>query len=77
MYQVSIDPDKTAWARQVKDQGLEWVSVIDPGNISRTLELYNVQKVPAIYVIDKKGDIVKKDLFNMTELEKLISTLVR
>lgn len=77
VYQVCADPDKTAWARQVKDQGLEWVSVCDPGNISGTLNLYNVRNIPAMYIIDKNGNIVEKDVFDPAKLEKVISKLVR
>lgn len=77
VYQICIDADKTAWARQVKDQGLEWVSVCDPGNISGSMNLYNVQKVPAMYIIDKNGDIVDKDLFELDKLERRIAKLVR
>lgn len=77
IYQVCADVDKTVWARQVKDQGLEWVSVCDPGNVSRTLDLYNVQKLPALFIIDKSGDIVEKDIFDPAKLERSISRLVR
>lgn len=77
VYQVCADTDKTAWASQVKAQGLEWVSVCDPGNVSGTLNLYNVTNIPTLYVIDKKGDIVEKDIFEPAKLEKVISRLVR
>lgn len=77
VYQVCADVDKTAWARQVKDQGLEWVNVCDPGNISRTLDLYNVQKIPALYVIDRGGNIIEKDIFDPVKLERTIARLVR
>jgi peroxiredoxin len=77
VYQVCVDPDKTAWARQVKDQNLEWVSVCDPANMTGTLNLYNVQKIPALYIIDKDGNIVEKDVFDPVKLEKVISRLVR
>ena len=77
VYQVCVDADKTAWARQVKDQGLEWVSVCDPGNITRTLQLYNIQKLPALYIIDKEGNIVDRDMFDLAKLEKTIARLVK
>ncbi|MBO7764764.1 MAG: TlpA family protein disulfide reductase [Bacteroidales bacterium] len=77
IYQVCADMDKTAWATQIKDQGLEWVSVCDPGNVSRTLDLYNIRKIPALFIIDKNGDIVEKDLFDPAKLEKAVARLVR
>ena len=30
VYQVGLNSDKTAWAMQVKEQGLPWISVCDP-----------------------------------------------
>lgn len=77
IYQVCADMDKTAWATQIKDQGIEWVSVCDPGNVSRTLDLYNIKKIPALFIIDRKGDIVEKDLFDPAKLEKAVARLVR
>ncbi len=77
VYQVCADADKTAWATQVKSQGLEWVSVCDPGNMTGTLNLYNVTRIPAMYIIDKNGNIVEKDVYDTDKLEKIISRLVR
>jgi peroxiredoxin len=77
VYQVCADADKTAWASQVKSQGLEWVSVCDPGNMTGTLNLYNVTTIPTMYIIDKKGNIVEKDIYDTDKLEKVISKLVR
>lgn len=77
VYQVCADYDKTAWASQVKSQGLEWISVCDPGNVSGTLNLYNVTNIPALFIIDKKGNIVEKDIFDVAKLEKVVSRLVR
>lgn len=77
VYQVSVDTDKTAWARQVKDQELQWVSVCDPGNIAQTLNLYNVTKLPALYIIDKGGNIYAKDVFDIKKLDGMIAELVK
>ncbi len=77
IFQVSVDADKTAWARQVKDQGLKWISVSDPGNMSQTLNLYNVSKLPALFIIDRQGNIHAKDVVDIDKIEKIVSGLVR
>lgn len=77
IYQVSIDSDKTAWAGVVKGQGLEWASVCDPGNSYQTLNLYNLTKIPALFVFDKEGNVAGKDLYKEGELRKLIGSLVK
>lgn len=77
IYQVSVDNDKTAWARAVSEQDLPWISVCDGlGSASPAVTTYNIQKVPTIYVIDKSGTIAAKDIFD-TELENKIKSLLR
>jgi peroxiredoxin len=77
IYQVSVDTDKTAWARAVAEQNLPWISVCDGfGSGSVAVSTYNIQKVPTIYVIDKSGTIAAKDIFD-AELERKIATLLK
>lgn len=77
IYQVSVDTDKTLWANTVARQQLPWINVCDGlGSASQAVTTYNVDKVPALYVIDKNGVIVGKDMFD-SKLESLISSLVR
>lgn len=79
IYQISFDADKTAWARNIKDQDLPWVSVHDAlGSSSQYLSLYNVTALPSMYIIDKGGNLVpEKDLFDTVKLDALIGKLVR
>ncbi|HCV16090.1 MAG TPA: hypothetical protein DF637_07145 [Rikenellaceae bacterium] len=77
IYQVSVDTDKTAWARAIAEQNLPWVSVCDGfGSGSVAVSTYNIQKVPTIYVIDKSGTIAAKDIYD-AELERKIATLLK
>jgi len=77
IFQVSVDEDKTAWARAVDDQMLPWTSVCDGlGAKSPAIRTYNLTKVPALFVIDKSGTIVAKDVYG-AELERVISNLTR
>lgn len=74
IYQVSIDVDKAAWATAVKEQELPWISVCDGlGAQSPVLPLYNVSKVPMLYIFNKEGDIIEKDIYGKAELDAAIA----
>lgn len=75
VYQVAIDTSKPLWITAVQEQQLPWVSVSDlRGRGSASLGLYNVQKLPANFLIDKDGTIVARDIYGK-ELEKKLDEL--
>lgn len=72
VYQVAIDSSKALWITAVQEQQLPWISVSDlRGRASSALSLYNVQKLPANFLIDKQGSIVAKDIYGRSLDEKL------
>ena len=73
IYQVALTTDKTAWAVQVKEQKVPWISVCDPmGASSAAATAYNVKQLPAMFLISKDAEIVAKDLFDLNKLESEI-----
>ena len=77
IYQVGLNSNKTAWAMQVKEQGLPWISVCDPAaGASVGAMLYNITQLPAMYVISRDGSIQSKDVFDMRMLENEIRRLL-
>lgn len=73
IYQVSLDIDKPSWAATVRSQGLPWISVNDGYGVeSPSVAAYNIVKIPTLYVIDRKGDIVASDVFEKDALESVI-----
>lgn len=74
IYQVGINLDKTAWAMQVKEQELPWISVCDPA--ARSAVLYNVTRLPAMYLISRDGNIESRDIFDMRLLDTEIRRLL-
>ena len=63
IYQVAIDTSKAAWINVIQEQKLPWISVCDlKGDASPVIGEYNIRKLPANYIIDRKGQIVGKDL---------------
>lgn len=78
IFQVSVDTDKAYWANTVREQKLPWISVCDGlGTQTLSLKSYNVSKLPAMFIIDKSGQIADKDVFDESKLDALIGKLVR
>ncbi len=71
---VSLDKDRDAWIKAVKEDGLTWVQVIDPdGNVANR---YSVNSIPSTFLLDKEGKIVAKNLRGDAlnkQMEKLLS----
>ena len=64
VYQVAVDSSKPLWITAVQEQQLPWISVCDfRGRNSPALGLYNVQKLPANFLIDREGIVVARDLY--------------
>ncbi len=59
IYQISLDSDEHFWKNAANN--LPWITVRDPQSVySSFLSVYNVNKVPTAFVIDKKGDVVAR-----------------
>ena len=72
VYQVAIDTSKATWITAVQEQQLPWISVSDlRGRGSAALGLYNVQKSPTNFLLDKEGNIVARDIHGKELDEKL------
>lgn len=64
IYQVALDTEKAEWITSVQDQKLPWISVCDfNGDQSMAVLHYNIQKIPSNIIIDKKGNVVGRDIF--------------
>lgn len=72
IYQISVDQDEKLWKKAIKDDQLSWTNVCDlkTGSVQAT-RLYNIQQVPANYLIDKRGEIVGKNLYGLALEEKI------
>ena len=59
IYQVSLDNDAHFWKNAVIN--LPWISVRDPqSTYSSIAVVYNIQQLPTLFLIDKKGNLVKR-----------------
>lgn len=69
---VSLDKDKNAWLKAIKDDKLSWKQVSDLKYWnSDAAALYNVQAIPYNVLIDPQGKVIATEL----RAEQLVSTL--
>lgn len=77
VYQIAIDNSKTLWINSVQEQALPWISVSDlQGEASTALSLYNIQKLPSNFLIDKGGNIVARNVYGNV-LEQRLNSLTK
>jgi len=56
IYQISLDSDLHFWKNAASN--LPWACVRDPQSVySQTAALYNVKQLPAIFILDRKGNL--------------------
>lgn len=68
IYFVDENPNEQVWRQAVEDLNTPWINVRDNGLASK---IYNVNKLPANYILEVEGTIEGKDLFNAYLPEKL------
>lgn len=60
---ISLDKDKSAWLKAVKDDKLSWTQASDLNSFQGAAEmLYQIQAIPSNFMIDPKGIIVEKNV---------------
>ncbi len=61
---ISMDTNKTLWEGAIKRVGLPWrhVSSLKGMNRCPVAKMYQVVAIPKLYIIDKDGKIIDKDL---------------
>jgi hypothetical protein len=59
IYQVSLDTDLHLWSNAAVNA--PWITVIDPQSYySKIAALYAVRRLPAFFLIDRSGNMVKR-----------------
>ena len=72
VYQVAVDTSKALWITAVQEQQLPWISVSDlRGWTSPAVTTYNVQRLPANFLIDREGNVVARNIYGKSLEEKL------
>ena len=76
IFQVSLDKSKDNWLKAIKNDQLDWIHVSDLQFWnSVVVPLYNIQSIPANFLLDKEGNIISKNLRGSQLGEKLSEIL--
>lgn len=76
IYQVSLDYNKNAWAQAIEYEELPWINVSDLSYPESIIAgNYNIQSLPANYLLNRAGVIVGKNL-SISELNSRIPDLI-
>ena len=76
IYGVSLDSKEASWKAAIQKDGLTWKHVSDlKGWKSSAAQLYKVRSIPATFLLDREGRIVKSG-FRSNQLEALIIPLL-
>lgn len=74
--QVSLDTDKAKWLSAITEDGLPWKHISDlKGFPGPDAVKYDIESIPANFLLNKKGVIIAKNLRG-DELEKKLSQLL-
>ena len=72
VFGVSLDRKKEDWLKAIEKDGLSWTHVSDLQYFnSEAAQLYNIQAIPATYLLDKEGKIIAKNLRGIALRKKL------
>lgn len=73
---VSLDEDRSAWLRAIKQDKISWIKMIDPGGWeSGTVATWGLYALPTSYLIDREGRLIGMDLEGK-QLEKSLKELI-
>jgi len=77
IYQVALDTNRDEWISAVESANLPWISVCEgSANGSQAAMLYNVQQIPANFLIGKNQDIIGKNLYG-NNLKKALAEALK
>jgi peroxiredoxin len=63
IYQVSLDKKRSVWVNAIEKDNLDWIHVSDLNFWnSSVVRSYNLSSIPANFLLNKKGEIVAKNL---------------
>jgi hypothetical protein len=71
---LAIYPDEQLdeWLKHRADMPNEWINGYDKGQLIDREKLYNVNAIPALYLLDKQKVVLVKDSINVGEIEEIL-----
>lgn len=75
IFGVSLDTDKAAWERAIKEDGLPWIQGSELLQVPKVALIYSIKAIPHTILLDENNRIIAKDLRGK-DLEKKIAELL-
>ncbi|MDR1756332.1 MAG: AhpC/TSA family protein [Culturomica sp.] len=76
IFQVCLDSNKLLWEEALKNSGINWICLLDPeGAESRAARSWNIQGIPANYLINRQYEIVGKNLYGQRLRDRLADVI--
>lgn len=73
---VSLDRTEAAWKKAIEDDGLEWHHISNLAYFEDAIaKMYNVNAIPAAFLLDENGVIIAKNLRGPALEEKVSEVL--
>lgn len=72
---ISIDEDKDAWRKAMKEEKMPWEQLLSP-NLNETMKLFQFGGIPTLYIVDPAGKIIERYLGYSPEAEKSIKSIL-
>jgi len=73
---VSLDKDAAAWKQAIAKDGLTWTHVSNLKHWDEPIaKQYNVEAIPATFILDANGKVVAQDLRGSALKEKILALL--
>jgi len=77
IYSISIDDEPDNWKKAIKADRITWLQVNEKGGWDAPVaNQWKIEQIPTTYLLDKKGNIVARDLEGK-QLEKTIRELLK
>lgn len=76
IYSLSIDADKAAWSKAVKEDGITWPIIVNDSkawNAAAVLD-YKIASLPKYFLINDQGIIINHNII-ISDLEKILESL--
>ena len=73
---VYTHADKEKWKEYISQNKLKWINAHDPTKENKIQTLYNVQKLPCIFLLDKDKNVIEKKI-QIELLEQMLKKSIR
>ena len=75
---LAIYPDENLedWHKHYDDMPKEWINSYDKGCLIGRGNLYNIEAIPALYLLNKDKIVLVKDSTNVGDIEFVLSQVV-